>query len=59
MYLQAPASNSKLMNMDMMEKENGKDTSDVTNGDEDEVKTATGMTVVYFYKHTFKLNVDF
>ena len=44
--------------MDMMEKENGKDTSDDTNGDEVEVKTATGMTVAYFYKHTFKLNVD-
>ena len=49
MYLQAPASNSKLMNMDMMENENGKDTSYDTNGDGVEVKAATGMTVVVFF----------
>ena len=44
------------MNEDEVQIENGTDTVD---GDQVEVKTATGMTVVYFYKHTFKLNVDF
>ena len=46
MYLQAPTGNVKFMNEDELEVDNGTDTVDATDGDEVEVKTATGMTVV-------------